>query len=373
MTDSPKALPAAPANSTANPKMWPVYVCLAGLLILVILAAAFFWFYQSQHDLVLKQTIHQQSQRQQVLEQSLESYRSELQEQQRLLKRTQNELSQLEEQAVFNNQQLNALSASSRSDWLLAEAEYLMRLANQRLGIEGDVRGAEAILQAADKVLSDIEDPGLLSVRMKLAEEILALQQTASLDRTGLYARIEALIDQLDTLPIESYLAEADSAAEAEQTSQAPEATTGTESWKQLFIDMWSDLKTVFVIRRLDHPVEPLLAPEQSHYLKHNLRLMLEQAGFAALEQEQSRFERSLDKSLRWINNYFVGDHAAIQTMIAAIEELKSHAVRQALPDISGSLRLLKKRVEAMYRQHLIPQAEEPSPQSQSSSEATTS
>ena len=44
-------------------------------------------------------------------------------------------------------------SANDRDAWLLAEAQYLLRLANQRLIMAGDAVAAEALLGSADNIL----------------------------------------------------------------------------------------------------------------------------------------------------------------------------------------------------------------------------
>ncbi|MEC9482012.1 MAG: uroporphyrinogen-III C-methyltransferase, partial [Halomonas sp.] len=51
------------------------------------------------------------------------------------------------------------------SDWLYAEVEYLLRLANQRLQLERDVDGAISLLQTADQRLAAIDNPALTPVR----------------------------------------------------------------------------------------------------------------------------------------------------------------------------------------------------------------
>ena len=44
--------------------------------------------------------------------------------------------------------QLARFGEADREDWLLAEARYVLRLANQRLMMAGDTSGAEALLDA---------------------------------------------------------------------------------------------------------------------------------------------------------------------------------------------------------------------------------
>jgi len=106
------------------------------------------------------------------------------------------------------------------------------------------------------------------------------------------------------------------------------------------------------VIKRLDKPLEPLLAPEQSYYLKQNLRLMLEQASVALLDRKQAAFRHSLGKASRWIEQYFSDTETHTQVLQQTIQQLGREQITHSLPDISVSLQLLKAKIEAMYRNH---------------------
>ena len=63
------------------------------------------------------------------------------------------------QQIKHNSERLAQLPGADRNDWLLAEVEYLLRLANQRLVLETDVQGSLAILNAADTVLAETDNP----------------------------------------------------------------------------------------------------------------------------------------------------------------------------------------------------------------------
>src|SRR5262245_33593331 len=50
-------------------------------------------------------------------------------------------------------------------EWKLAEAEYLLRVGNHRVLIERDAHGAAPLFRAADDVIKDVDDAGLVPVR----------------------------------------------------------------------------------------------------------------------------------------------------------------------------------------------------------------
>jgi uroporphyrin-3 C-methyltransferase len=268
----------------------------------------------------------------------------------------------LKQQSAFNSQQLHDLGARNRADWLMAEAEYLMHLANQRLSLEHDVRSAEAILVSADQVLAENDDPGLLMVRKTLANEILALQQTKTADIEGLYVRLSAMIKSLDRLNARAFLSQKpDETMKDDITNSALASTETSFTWQGLWKEIWQDLQKVFIIRRLDHTVEPLLAPEQSYYLKQNLRLILEQASLSILDRNQVTYQDSLEKASLWLNAYFDLTDTETRALLKHVETMKQAQISPTIPDISGSLRLLKEKIESMYLNHSLGKLSRPS------------
>src|SRR5690606_16217521 len=102
-------------------------------------------------------------------------------------------LTSLEERLENANRRLRAMSSTNREDWKLAEAEYLLRLANQRLLMERDGGNALALAQEVDQILRDLNDTDLFPVRRALARDITALKLADQVDREGLYLQLMAL------------------------------------------------------------------------------------------------------------------------------------------------------------------------------------
>ena len=102
-----------------------------------------------------------------------------------------------------------ALSAQDRRNaapdpdaWRLAEIEYLLRIANNRLLMERDVRAADQMLAAADAILEDLDDYALHDVRAILADERLNLADTKTANAQSVFLTLEAIKDALPELPL---------------------------------------------------------------------------------------------------------------------------------------------------------------------------
>ncbi|RMF19677.1 MAG: hypothetical protein D6758_01500 [Gammaproteobacteria bacterium] len=325
--------------------LWAAIVLL--LILVVVLSAGGWMLWQAQQQTaervselaVLKGTLAEERTR------ILDEASTRLQETLRLTEERQKAAeARLQQQISQLATKVLQQSATSRTDWLLAEAEYLLRLANQRLGLERDVKGALKVLEAADTVLAEADDPALVPVRQAIAEERAALRATGLPDRTGLFLRLDALAGQVERLnqtvfiaPVETHTSVGDQ-AEAE----------GASDWTGRLARLQQQVEKYLVIRRLDKPVEPLLSPDQIAYLKANLRLMLEQAQLAVMQQDEAVYAASLAKAERWLRQWLVGQDAATTALLDTLAELQRETIAPELPDITRSLRLLKGVIRQM-------------------------
>ena len=341
---------------------------LWALLVLILVAgccavlAYFGWQWQlqqTQQSSLLRQQMQQQSQQlvstQQQLVQIQDSGDSNAEQW------TQS-LNGLEQRVEQHSRRLRSLSTTTRDDWLLAEAEYLLRLANQRMQMERSSTGALALLRSADQILLELDDADLFPVRDKLQRDITALKLAPSVDRSGLYLQLAALADAVVSLPEVPVIERVTPKVGDVQTTTADELSF----WQQLKHNFWAamgQLKDQVRIRHHDKPLEPLLPPDGARYLRQNLRFNLEQAQLAMLREESEIYQHSIEKAEKMLRQYFATQDRA-QRIADELALLKVRNIIVELPSISGSLAALQ---EFTARLHLLDeragraQLEEPS------------
>jgi uroporphyrin-3 C-methyltransferase len=237
--------------------------------------------------------------------------------------------------------QLSQEQDTDERDWLHAEAAYLLRLANQRLQLEGDVEGAAALLRTADARLVDADNPALTPVRREIANELAALDAVPRVDRTGLYLALNAQQERISDLRLSQEI------EERAITSGIEQPPTGT--FQRQLARFGQELKDLVVIRHHDEALEALITPEQESYLRQSLRLVLEQSQLALLSEEQALYEASIDKALELLNGYYDTSREEAQSVISRLQELKQAKVEPELPDISASQQELARFIENRY------------------------
>ena len=227
--------------------------------------------------------------------------------------------------------------------WRLAEVEYLLRIANNRLLMERDTRAADQMLATADAILEELDDYALHDVRAILAEERMALANTETANAQSIFLTLEAIKDALPELPLKQpeYF-ELKDASGSEATEETPtdsdsEPDSIGEALKGRFFGLFE-----FRTRESVAP-RPLIRPEEAIYLELNLRLVLERAQLAMLRGNQTLFATSLNTAREWLDEYVDPEHAATQRIAQDLDRLAGLDIEQPLPDISRSLaRLLE-------------------------------
>lgn len=236
---------------------------------------------------------------------------------------------------------LLSLTATTTDDWRIAEVDYLIRLANQRLVISRDSVTASELLAEADKILLELGDPRLFDLRRAIAEDSAALDVVGDVDTDGVFLKLAALANQVDQLPIISApdfkRIESDEQTEEKVVDEGV-AQPWYASTLAVFADGWAEVKSWLVINKQNTDIKPLLPPDQQYYLRANLKLLLNQAQLALLESRTQPFQQSLATASQWIEIHFPMDQAPNQRFVTTLTELSAMEIAPEYPDLSESL-----------------------------------
>ncbi len=246
-------------------------------------------------------------------------------------------LGRVEAQLVGLQNQRLALEAlyqdlsQSRDEWTLAEVEQILLVASQQLQLAGNVKAALIALEAADARLARSDRPQLTQMRRVIAEDIERLKSSPFVDVTGIGLKLERIIASVGEMPL---------AIETRPESMKPEAagSAAAQGWRQMIDELWNDLLTLVRIERIDGTEAPLLAPDQSFFLRENLKLRLLGARLSLLARDQATFRADLEAASAWLKRYFDADSSTVASSTKAIDELSQSDIVIDLPDVGASL-----------------------------------
>lgn len=223
-------------------------------------------------------------------------------------------------------------------DWVLAEAEYLVLAATQRLALERDTETAIAALRAADQRLRSAEHPDLIPIRDQLIKDITALEGVNRADVEGLALYLAKTIDQVDDLPTKPI------AEEVTPFATVRDGEYAAADWRRLGYAIWSDLVDLVEVKDADLPDSVLFDPELRYFLRQNLKLELASARLAVLRRDRANLAASAGLIKRLFEAYYDEDDAGVKSIKARLDEAVTLELKPQLPNISGSLDVIRRQ-----------------------------
>ncbi|MCD6669888.1 heme biosynthesis operon protein HemX [Vibrio cholerae] len=213
------------------------------------------------------------------------------------------------------------------NDWLLAEADYLVKLAGRKLFLEHDVETATQLMESADQRIAALNDPSLTPLRKAMANDITTLKNIPLIDRDGLVLRLISLQQQIDNLPLANAILPADQP----QTSQT--VSENIDDWQTNLKNSLKAFADNFItFRSRDGNVIPLLSPTQHFYLRENLQAKLETAIKGVYTEQQTLYRTALDTAAQWSTSFFNPDDKTVQSFNAALAQLAEQQVQVEYP-----------------------------------------
>ncbi|MFO6299842.1 uroporphyrinogen-III C-methyltransferase [Rahnella selenatireducens] len=256
------------------------------------------------------------------------------------------------QQASFGRQlnelqdKVASISGSDAKTWLLAQADYLVKLAGRKLWSDQDVTTAAALLKSADASLADMNDPSLIDVRRALNEDVGSLSAVAQVDFDGIILKLNQLSNQVDNLR----LADNDT-DDSPMDSDSSSLSGSLSEWRQNLTKSWHNFMDDFItIRRRDTSAEPLLAPNQDVYLRENIRSRLLIAAQAVPRHQDEVYKQSLESVSTWVRAYFDTSDPSTKAFLEELDNLSQQSVSMDVPDELKSQPMLEKLMQTRVR-----------------------
>ncbi|MBU9812025.1 uroporphyrinogen-III C-methyltransferase [Rahnella sp. SL6] len=256
------------------------------------------------------------------------------------------------QQASFGRQlnelqdKVASISGSDAKTWLLAQADYLVKLAGRKLWSDQDVTTAAALLKSADASLADMNDPSLIEVRRALNEDVGSLSTVAQVDFDGIILKLNQLSNQVDNLRLADNDTD-DSPMDNDSSSLSGSLT----EWRQNLTKSWHNFMDDFItIRRRDSSAEPLLAPNQDVYLRENIRSRLLIAAQAVPRHQDEVYKQSLESVSTWVRAYFDTSDPSTKAFLEELDNLSQQSVSMDVPDELKSQPMLEKLMQTRVR-----------------------
>lgn len=285
-----------------------------------------------------------------ALQKAQESQKSELEG---IVKQQADQLSQAKHEQETLTKQLDELqqkvaviSGSDAKTWLLAQADFLVKLAGRKLWSDQDVTTAAALLKSADASLADMNDPSLIGARRAITDDIATLSAVSQVDYDGMILKVNQLANQIDNLRLAD-----NNDDDSPMDSDSDELSSSISEWRVNLQKSWQNFMDSFItVRRRDETAVPLLAPNQDIYLRENIRSRLLVAAQAVPRHQEETWKQSLDNVSTWVRAYYDTDDATTKAFLDEVDKLSQQSITMTVPETLQSQALLEKLMQTRVR-----------------------
>ena len=256
-------------------------------------------------------------------------------------------------------QKVAVISGSDAKTWLLAQADFLVKLAGRKLWSDQDVTTAAALLKSADASLADMNDPSLIGARRAITDDIASLSAVSQVDYDGIILKVNQLANQIDNLRLAD-----NNDDDSPMDSDSDELSSSIGEWRVNLQKSWQNFMDSFItIRRRDETAVPLLAPNQDVYLRENIRSRLLVAAQAVPRHQEETYKQALENVSTWVRAYYDTEDAATRAFLEEVDKLSQQSITMSVPETLQSQSLLEKLMQTRVRNLMAqPAAAAPTP-----------
>jgi len=230
-------------------------------------------------------------------------------------------------------------------DWLLLKARYYLELAQINANWGNNLQATAALLQQADILLANFHDQQTLVIREAIAKEIADLNTIPKLDLAGLLIKLDRAQAEITDIPLKPIV------TPIENKPSTTNSQPTTSDWRERLKDSVGLLEKVVVIRHHDEEILPLPSPAYESMLREGIRLNLQEAQWAALQNNEAIYQFSLAQALKNINRSFEAKADSTVDLVKQLQSLQKLPIMVRKPSLDTSLPLLNKLIESKNSQ----------------------
>lgn len=210
----------------------------------------------------------------------------------------------------------------------LAEVEYLLNIARDRLQYMHDSHTAAAALRGALKRIDAMADPSLGLLRKQIADDLQAVEAYQPVAAEQVLQNLTEVASGLQPLP------------EPLQTRQ-PEQQASKPLKEKGLKELWSSFKQSLAGRvrvvKHDEPLNALKQQGVASYKIDILNLRIEILRLALLRNDLARFKQELKSLVTWADSSLPKEQAeSIASEVVALEQLQFPLLPQIQATVSG-------------------------------------
>lgn len=253
------------------------------------------------------------------------------------------------------DQALQMMTDSGSDLMLLNDIDRLVTIAQQQLGLGGNVANAIVSLEAAQAQLARANRPSLAALQQTLNGDLDRLRAVATINIPALTAQLDRLSDLVATAPLLVPDAAAQAAPEpAGAAYPAPEAPAHTEApgWRHALSRAWGwtrntasaltfDLRGLFDVRRVDDTAALLMSPDQALRFREGLKQRTVTAQLALMMHQPRIWQTELAQVAKAIDQRYDMHAESSRQALKLARNLHDAPIEIQLPSVDNTLQAI--------------------------------
>ncbi|MEY4426608.1 MAG: hypothetical protein RL535_906 [Pseudomonadota bacterium] len=262
-------------------------------------------------------------------------------------------------EVALQRSQLDELMQSlsrSRDENLVVDVESALRLAQQQAQLTGSVEPLLAALKTADQRLARAAQPRLNGVRKALASDTDRIKAAAVADIPSLLVKLDEISQLLEDLPVLNTVTEVTKIEKPNANSSVSTKTESTQAaanqdadWKaglqKFMLNNWqivrAELSKLVRVSRIENPDAVLLSPEQTYFLRENLKLKILNARLGLLGRQIQSAKTDLMSVADDVRKYSDPTSKQVQILKSALTSVQTQLGNATIPVLDASLAAL--------------------------------
>ena len=241
----------------------------------------------------------------------------------------------------------------SRDENLVVDIESALRLAQQQAQLTGSPVPLLAALASAQQRLQRAAQPRLSPLMRAIAKDTDRIKAASLTDVPALMIKIDELSRMADELPVANAMPAGVIARPAAVRVNPPDSKSNP-SWlawldtepikaaaRRLTDSLREEGRKLLRVSRIDQPEAALLSPEQSFFLRENLKLRLLNARLGLLARQTDTARADLANANAWLGKYFDPTSRKTQAAIELLTQVQSQLKTSELPRLDDTMAAL--------------------------------
>ena len=224
----------------------------------------------------------------------------------------------------------------SRDENLVVDIESGLRMAQQQAQLTGSTEPLLATLKSAQQRLQRAAQPRLAPVQRAIDKDLERLRTLQTPDIPGLLMRLDEGVAQVDALVL------ANQAPAAAAVNEPAAKSSAWPVWLSKGVqEVLEPMRDLVRISRVNAPEALLLSPEQSFFLRENLKLKMLNARLGLLSRQYDAVRADLTQTAAAVRRY--ADPASRKTvaLLQLLDQAQQQLQKGEAPRLDASLAAL--------------------------------